>query len=134
VARRHGSRAEPGRQRGAVAIVLLILVLFPLLGLLLFFLEPLRLAFPAYLLGLAASAVLWRAALRSRRLPVHTGREALVGREVVVVEWTGSAGWVRCGGERWHAVVRGRQPVQLGDMLRVVAVDGLTLVVEPTPS
>lgn len=132
MARRYGSRAGPSRQRGAVAIIVLIVILFPLLGLFLFFLEPLSVALPAYLLGLAASVVLWRAALRSMRLPARTGSEALVGREVVVVAWTGGAGWVRCSGERWQAVVRGGQLVQLGEKLRVVAVDGLTLVVEPT--
>jgi membrane protein implicated in regulation of membrane protease activity len=56
-----------------------------------------------------------------RRRPA-VGVEALVGVEAVV----DPDGWVRVQGELWRA--RGAAP---GDRVRVVAVDGLTLVVEP---
>jgi membrane protein implicated in regulation of membrane protease activity len=56
-----------------------------------------------------------------RRRPA-VGAEALLGVEAVV----GDDGWLRVQGERWR--VRGAGP---GERVRVVAVDGLTLVVEP---
>ena len=55
-----------------------------------------------------------------RRRPA-VGAETLVGRVVTVDE----SGWVRVAGERW--LVRGAEP---GERARVVALDGLTLIVE----
>jgi membrane protein implicated in regulation of membrane protease activity len=57
----------------------------------------------------------------SHRRRAAAGVEALVGRVVEVDE----DGWARVAGERWH--VRGAGPGERG---RVLAVDGLTLVVE----
>lgn len=57
----------------------------------------------------------------SRSRPDVVGAAALVGRVVRVDR----EGWARVHGERWQ--VRGAAP---GEEARVVAVDGLTLVVE----
>ena len=57
----------------------------------------------------------------SQRRRSVVGAEALLGREVLVDE----QGWTRVTGERWR--VRGAGP---GERARVVALDGLTLVVE----
>jgi membrane protein implicated in regulation of membrane protease activity len=44
-------------------------------------------------------------------------------------------GWVRIGPELWRARLRaGVQPIGDGTKVRVVAVDGLTLVIEAAPS
>lgn len=68
--------------------------------------------------------------LRSRRRPVITGKEALIGAEGEAVEWHGETGRVRVKGEIWRA--RARHPLQSGAHIRVVDRAGLELVVEPT--
>ena len=68
-------------------------------------------------------------ALRSRRRPVVSGREELTGAHGVVTEWGDGRGYVFVHGERWRAV--SSAPFQPGDAVRVVAIEGLTLTVEP---
>lgn len=68
-------------------------------------------------------------ALRSRRRPVVAGVEAMVGATAVALEAFDREGWVRASGERWRA--RSASPMASGDAARIVAVDGLLLVVEP---
>jgi membrane-bound serine protease (ClpP class) len=67
-------------------------------------------------------------AMRSRRRPVVSGGEAIIGATAVALEDFDREGWVRMAGERWRA--RSRTPVALGARLRVVGRDGLTLTVE----
>lgn len=68
--------------------------------------------------------------LRSRRRPVVTGKEGLLGAEGETVAWDGGEGRVRVHGEIWRA--RAQQPLQAGERVRVVEREGLVLVVEPT--
>jgi membrane-bound serine protease (ClpP class) len=67
--------------------------------------------------------------LRSRRRPVVTGGEALIGAEGEAVAWEGPAGTARVNGEIWQA--RSRHPLRPGAPIRVVNRDGLILTVEP---
>jgi membrane-bound serine protease (ClpP class) len=76
-----------------------------------------------FLLGLAML-------LRSRRRPVVTGGEALIGADGVAVAWHGGEGAVRVMGEIWRA--RGPSAVQPGTRVKVVARDGLILTVDPS--
>ena len=68
--------------------------------------------------------------LRTRRRAVVTGAEALRGAEGDVVFWQGAEGRVRVLSEIWRA--RSTVPLQPGARVRVIAQDGLTVVVEPT--
>ena len=68
-------------------------------------------------------------ALRSLRRPVVSGVEAMIGTTAVALEGFEREGWVRAFGERWRA--RSSAPLACGDRARVVAVEGLLLVVEP---
>ena len=61
----------------------------------------------------------------NRRRRAVTGAEALVGRTAVVAR----ENHVRIAGELWAA--RSDQPLREGAGVRVVGVDGLTLVVTP---
>src|SRR6266851_2614728 len=67
--------------------------------------------------------------LRSRRRPVVTGKEGLLGAEGEAVAWDGEEGRVRVHGEIWRARARG--PLQPGTRVKVVNREGLVLVVEP---
>ncbi|MBN8963838.1 MAG: hypothetical protein J0H89_00320 [Rhizobiales bacterium] len=68
------------------------------------------------------------AALQARRRPAVTGAEQIIGAQAEVLDWDGSTGHIRFNGEVWSA--RGDRPRQTGDTVRIVARDGLTLVVE----
>jgi membrane-bound serine protease (ClpP class) len=60
-----------------------------------------------------------------RRYRVQTGAEGLVGKRGQVI----GPGRIRVHGEIWTA--SGASPLEPGDQVRVAAVDGLTLRVEP---
>jgi len=62
-----------------------------------------------------------------RRYPVTTGAEGLVGERGKVIGRCAPLGRVRLRGEIWNA--RSEEPLELGEEVRVEAVDGLTLVV-----
>ena len=69
--------------------------------------------------------------LRSRRSPVVSGREELIGAPGEALEDIAGDGWARVHGERWR--VRASAPLRRGQALRVTAVDGLVLEVTPGP-
>jgi membrane-bound serine protease (ClpP class) len=69
--------------------------------------------------------------LRSRRRPVITGGEAMIGAGGEAVSWEGTAGRVRINGEIWLA--HSRHPLQPGASIKVAGREGLVLLVEPHP-
>jgi membrane-bound serine protease (ClpP class) len=73
-------------------------------------------------------AVLLAALLRSRRRPVVTGREALIGAEAEIVSWQGGEGRVRVSGEIWLA--RSDASLAAGRRVKIVGRDGLVLRVD----
>jgi membrane-bound serine protease (ClpP class) len=81
----------------------------------------------ALLSGLAAATIGFFV-MRVRRRPSVAGREAMLGSTVEALENIDGEGWVRADGERWRA--RSRVPLARGAHARIVALDGLTLVVD----
>src|SRR5579872_3257876 len=80
-------------------------------------------------IGSAALLLLILAALlRSRKQPVVTGGEALIGAEGETVSWQGGEGRVRVKGEIWLA--RSDAPLTPGRRVKIVGRDGLVLRVE----
>jgi membrane-bound serine protease (ClpP class) len=69
--------------------------------------------------------------LRSRKRPVVSGREELIGASGEVIEASGLEGWARVHSETWR--VRGRAPLARGQRVRVTAMEGLLLDVVPEP-
>lgn len=67
--------------------------------------------------------------LRSRKRPVVTGKEALVGAEGEALAWDGEEGRVRVRGEIWRA--RSSGALDPGTRVKVIDRDGLVLVVTP---
>ncbi|MEL6892411.1 MAG: NfeD family protein, partial [Actinomycetota bacterium] len=59
------------------------------------------------------------------------GREWMIGEEGVVVRDVDPDGTVRIGGGTWMARTNRATPVVAGDVVRVAAIDGATLEVEP---
>jgi membrane-bound serine protease (ClpP class) len=86
---------------------------------------------PAALLLAAGVLVLGRLALKAQRRPPQTGVDAMIGergrtRTVLAAD---TPGLIDARGEIWRAV--SREPLPAGAAVRVVAIDGLTLLVEP---
>lgn len=59
---------------------------------------------------------------------VTTGEEGLIGLTGAVLDWSGSEGHVHVDGERWKA--KSAEALKAGDAIKVIRVDGLTLVVK----
>ncbi len=80
---------------------------------------------------LSAGLMLWviTRLVRLRRRPARSGMEHLIGSQAVALEDFPRHGHVRLGGERWNA--RSAVALRRGQTVRVAAVEGLTLVVEP---
>lgn len=85
---------------------------------------------PSVLLLGAVSTLAGREAIKARRRPPTTGPEALVGRVARVRESSGEEGEIFLEGAWWRIRSVGG-PLTEGDRVRVVEVDGLTLMVEP---
>lgn len=66
---------------------------------------------------------------RLHSMPVLAGAEEMVNSVATVMSWDGSSGRVRMRGTSWAA--RGTQGLSRGQKVRIVAVDGLTVDVEP---
>jgi membrane-bound serine protease (ClpP class) len=83
-------------------------------------------------LGVAAFFFLGlSAAVRAHRLPVAVGRETLIGKTGVVRKPLKPSGIAHLQGEEWSAVSASGAEIAAGTPVRVVAVDGLSLRVEP---
>lgn len=74
-----------------------------------------------------AELALWKRFLRRYRL--RSGPETLIGQPATVVIACDPDGRVRLRGELWNA--RSRRPAGVGEVVRIAAIDGLTLEVEP---
>jgi membrane-bound serine protease (ClpP class) len=66
--------------------------------------------------------------LKSRARPVVSGREDMIGATGTVIAIGAEGAWAQVRGERWRVV--NPAPLQLGDRVRVTAIDGLTLSVD----
>ena len=68
-------------------------------------------------------------AMKARRRPVVSGIEELLGSEALVVEDFEQEGRVNIHSENWSALCE--TPLQKGQHVKVIGIDGLTLQVEP---
>jgi membrane-bound serine protease (ClpP class) len=87
---------------------------------------PLPLIVATALISAALLVLAGGLALRSRRARVVSGREEMIGACGEVFD---AEGWASVHGERWR--VRSAAPLAPGQKVRVTAIDGLTLTVEP---
>jgi membrane-bound serine protease (ClpP class) len=69
-------------------------------------------------------------AVRAQTIPVRMGIESLIGRVGVARSSLQPGGQIQVGGERWSAeLAPGEAPLENGDQVEVVAVQGLKLIV-----
>lgn len=69
--------------------------------------------------------------IRARRSPLLTGPEQFTGQTARVHETLNPRGRVRFGSQIWYAQVQNGQEVPTGETVRIIGVEGLTLIVEP---
>lgn len=113
---------------GSIAFFVGLLLLFdrtdPLFRLSLRFIVPATLVTAGFFLFIAG------AGLRAQRLPVKSGRETLMGKTVkALTDISPQGGKVFVEGEYWNAL--SDTPIEQGRDVVIVALNGLTLKVEP---
>ena len=81
--------------------------------------------------GSAVMGIVWFA-VRARRQPIVSGREDMIGASAKATANFQGRGQVRVHGELWSA--ESSVPVRAGQALRITAMDGLVLTVEPEES
>lgn len=72
--------------------------------------------------------------LRSRRRPVTTGVEAMTGSVGDVVAWRQTEGEIHVAGTVWKAKSTVAYILKKGDKIKVLGVEGLCLLIQPTNS
>jgi membrane-bound serine protease (ClpP class) len=90
---------------------------------------PLALIFGVALLSGAFIFAVSALAIKARRRPVVSGREALLESRGEILEAAGTEGWARIQGERWQ--VKSSALLAQGQRVRVAGMDGLVLTVIP---
>jgi membrane-bound serine protease (ClpP class) len=106
------------------------LVLFlPIFAFPLFWIFPFGTALPLYLFILGISLFLYFKVFQAMRRKVRTGREAMLGRNGLVIEDIDPEGKIRCASEIWNATTQGRSLLK-GEKVKITRVKGLTLLVE----
>jgi membrane-bound serine protease (ClpP class) len=95
-------------------------------------LNPIVIAAMVLVIAAIAGTVLL-GAIRSHRLPVTTGKEAMVGQIAMVTDSLAPTGRVKLHGEDWAArnVLAPTELIEAGQKVRVLAVNDLTLEVAP---
>jgi membrane protein implicated in regulation of membrane protease activity len=108
-----------------------LILILPLIGLVVFWILPLPIALPVYLILVSMSVVLYVRMVRAMHRPVVTGKQAQIGKIVEVIEMSNHVGRVHFEGASWRAV--SDDPLERGDKAIVLGVDGLTLKVGKIP-
>ena len=71
--------------------------------------------------------------IKAYRKKTQTGKEGLIGDDAVVVDWNGKQGRVFIDGESWHAESKETHDFKKDDVVRIVALNDLTLTIAPKP-
>jgi membrane-bound ClpP family serine protease len=114
--------------------LLIIIMLLPVAGIVFFFLLPFREALICYLAILAFSAFFYRLMFRSmKKTPPLTGEEAMIGATAEVLTWQDDSGTVFFRGATWEARSESGSQMKARTKVKIMAVEGLILVVSPLP-
>jgi len=107
------------------------LLLLPLLALPVLWLWPFSVAGPIYGVILSTSLGIYAYTIKAMKQPVRTGKQEMLHSTGQVIEEPHAAAlWVRVHDDRWQA--RSTQPsLHKGDRVRVVGMEGMTLLVAP---
>ena len=111
--------------------MMIVVMALPILGLVLFYFLPFRMAFPIYLFLLFISGLMYYGmfTVMGRKRSVRTGFEEMIGEEALVVEDINPEGTVRIDDELWTATAWGGTFLK-GERVRICGHEGLTLLVD----
>lgn len=76
--------------------------------------------------------VLIAMAIKARKRPIVSGREAIIGRSAIANENFEKTGWVKLDGENWRS--ESDAPIKQGQKVEIYRQDSLTLFVKPVTS
>lgn len=107
-----------------------IVLLMPIFGLAVFWLWPLSIALPIYLVIFTLSFILYLALLKAMHQPVKTGRQGLIGEVGKIIDVKNHVGHIFVHGEIWKAEIL--HNLKKGDKAKVIGLNGLTLQVQNT--
>lgn len=108
---------------------MMLLMFFPVWGIILFFVLPFWTALPVYGVLVGISGACQWLMMRSMRTPVQTGRKKMIGTTAVVINWMGRYGQVDWQGEIWQAETSNGAPLADGEKVVILGMTGLTLFV-----
>jgi membrane-bound ClpP family serine protease len=109
--------------------LMFLIMLLPLLGIILFFFLPLSQALPSYLAILAFSGFFYVLMFRVMKKRGKAGPTDFIGETAEILTWRRNSGTVFCRGGTWEARSEQTGDFRRGVKVRVVGVEGLTLVV-----
>lgn len=107
-----------------------LILLMPVLGILVFWIWPISISLPVYLIILSISLLVYFSLLRAMHKPVTTGQEGLMNEVGQLTDIINHKGHVTIHGEIWNAETN--LNLKKGDIVRVTDVKGLTLTVQKT--
>lgn len=105
-----------------------LVLLMPLFGLIVFWIWPLSVALPVYLVILALSGLIYFVILKAMHQPVKTGRQGLIGEIGEISDNKNNKGHISVHGEIWEADIGSN--LHKGDQAVVTGVNGLRLQVQ----
>lgn len=100
----------------------------PIFSLVLFFVYPMEIALPIYLVILLISFIFYRKIMNSMRCPVKTGFEEMLGDTAIVVEDINPEGRILYKNELWKAASKER--LKKGENASIVGREGMVLRVK----
>ncbi len=117
---------------GVLVIAAGVLIIFASLGIASAMATEVEIVLAVVLLIIAGiSAWLFYAGVRAQYSRVKTGKEALIGAKGIATTDLNPKGEVRVLGEFWQAIAKD-SPIGNGHTVKVVCLEGMFLVVEPT--
>jgi membrane protein implicated in regulation of membrane protease activity len=115
-------------------ILMFLLMVLPIIAIPAFWLLPPGRAIALYIVSILLSAPMYWIMHLNHKLPVATGSEALINRDAEVISRSNlglkTIYFVQVRGELWAACCD--NTVEIGDIVRIVAVEGNTLTIKRT--
>ena len=108
-----------------------LLLILPVAGLGLFALLPFPIALPIYLMISGISLFIYWSVFQAMHRPVTTGPEGMIGKPAEAVTDLSPQGRIRYHGELWKALAS--EPIPAGSRVTIVGVNGMRLLVQPSP-
>ena len=105
-----------------------LILSLPVVGISVFWILPLQLAIPVYIVILIISSIMYSAIMTAMKTKVKTGKEGLVGETGIIFNLTPEDIFVRVHGEIWEATSNDK--LIKGDKIRIINVKGLLLDVK----